>query len=578
MKPTAFPHDAIPSSIIKDVFDAVGPSIQIILNSCLTSGTVPSCFKHAVVQPLLKKHNLDAKCLNNYRPISKLPFISKVLEKAVLSQLTPFLTTHNILEPLQSGFRSLHSTETALLKVTNDLLLTLDSGDNAILILLDLSAAFDTVDHNILLTRLDQQVGIRETALLWFSSYLKHRTFSVSIGQFSSSSAPVSYGVPQGSILGPMLFSLYMLPLGDIIRKHKISFHLYADDSQLYLPLKSRDSIQSLLVCLEDIRNWMANNFLQLNGDKTEVIIFGPSKARHTALSNLGHLTPLVKPHARNLGVILDSELCLDKQISTVVKNSFYQLRVISRLKSFLSHNDLEIVIHAFITSRLDYCNSLYLGLPQSSLRRLQLVQNAAARLLTGTRRHEHITPILASLHWLPVIFRIQFKIVLFVYKALNGLAPAYITELVQPHSAQRSLRSSNKGLLYVPHSRLKQRGDRAFAIAAPRLWNQLPLDIRSAPSISAFKSRLKPTSTPWPSLPLDLLAYLLFMSVWYALEMNVPPLYYYDLYVLLCCCILFTFYLYLLLLLLFFNYHYYFYLIVQHFGQCMLCVNVLYK
>ena len=165
---------------------------------------------------------------------------------------------------------------------------------------------------------------------------------------------------------------------------------------------------------------------------------------------------------------------------------------MISRLKSFLSHNDLEIVIHAFIISRLDYCNSLYLGLPQSSLRRLQLVQNAAARLLTGTRRHEHITPILASLHWLPVIFRIQFKIVLFVYKALNGLAPAYITELVQPHSAQRSLRSSNKGLLYVPHSRLKQRGDRAFAIAAPRLWNQLPLDIRSAPSISGFKSRLK--------------------------------------------------------------------------------------
>ena len=161
----------------------------------------------------------------------------------------------------------------------------MDSGDNAILILLYLSAAFDITDHNILLTRLDQQVGIRETALLCFSSYLKHRTFSVSIGQFSSSSAPVSYGIPQGSILGPMLFSLYMLPLGDIIRKHNISFHLYADDSQLYLPLKCRDSIQSVLVCLEDTNNWMANNFLQLNGDKTEVIIFGPPKARHCTKS-----------------------------------------------------------------------------------------------------------------------------------------------------------------------------------------------------------------------------------------------------------------------------------------------------
>jgi len=159
-------------------------------------------------------------------------------------------------------------------------------------------------------------------------------------------------------------------------------------------------------------------------------------------------------------------ERLVDRHLSYicfVVKNSFYQLRMIARLMSFLSHDDLEKVIHAFITSRLDYCNSLYLGLPQSSLRRLQLVQNAAARLLNGTRRREHITPILTSFHWLPVYFRIQFKVLLFVFKALNGLAPTYITELVQPYSVQRSLRSSKQGLLLVPRSRLKQRGDRAL-------------------------------------------------------------------------------------------------------------------
>ncbi len=129
---------------------------------------------------------------------------------------------------------------------------------------------------------------------------------------------------------------------------------------------------------------------------------------------------------------------------------------IISRLKSTLSFQDLDKVIHAFITSRLDYCNSLYLGLPKSLLARLQMVQNAAARLLTGAKKHDHITPILASLHWLPVSFRIQFKILLIVFKALNGQAPSYISDLTSFNSAPKSLRSANKALLYVPRSRLK--------------------------------------------------------------------------------------------------------------------------
>ncbi len=250
--------------------------------------------------------------------------------------------------------------------------------------------------------------------------------------------------------------------------------------------------MQPLIDCLEDIKCWMSNNFLQLNNDKTEVILFGPSKTRNSVAGNLENLTPYIKSHVKNLGVIFDSELCLEKQISSVVKNSYYQLRIISRLKSSLSFQDLEIVIHAFITSRLDYCNSLYVGLPQSSLSRLQMVQNAAARLLNSTKKHDHISPVLASLHWLPVFFRIQFKILLIVFKALNGHAPSYISNLIHLHSTPRSLRSANKALLHVPRSRLKLKGDRAFAVAAPRLWNQLPPDIRSASSLFIFKSRLK--------------------------------------------------------------------------------------
>ncbi len=149
-------------------------------------------------------------------------------------------------------------------------------------------------------------------------------------------------------------------------------------------------------------------------------------------------------------------------------------------------------VIHAFITSKLDYCNSLYLGFPNSTVNHLQMVQNAAARLLIGTKKCQHITPVLSSLHWLPVKSQIDFKILLFVYKDLHVLAPQYISDLLVPYNASRPLCSSSQLLLSVPRSRYKTKGDRAFSVAAPRLWNSLPLYIRSVPSISTFKSSLK--------------------------------------------------------------------------------------
>ena len=200
------------------------------------------------------------------------------MEKVVHAQLKSFLDEHDVLEVFQSGFKTLHSTESALLRVFNDILLANDSGDHVILVLLDLTAAFDTVDHNTLVARLRHLVGIFGTALEWLRSYLADRSMSVSLGTSKSSSAPLPYGVPQGSILGPLLFSLYLLPLGSILRKHGISFHFYAD-SQIYVPLKKKNafSLTPLLACLEDIKAWMALNFLNFNEKKTEVMVFGPS-------------------------------------------------------------------------------------------------------------------------------------------------------------------------------------------------------------------------------------------------------------------------------------------------------------
>ncbi len=165
---------------------------------------------------------------------------------------------------------------------------------------------------------------------------------------------------------------------------------------------------------------------------------------------------------------------------------------MISRLKPILSFKDLETVIHAFITSRLDYCNSLYVGICQRHLSHLQIVQNAAARLLTGMKKRDHITPVLSSLHWLPVQYRIDFKILLMVFKALHNMSPSYITNLLEYHTPARTLRSADKLLLAVPRSQKKSKGDRAFMVVAPKLWNGLPLHIRQAPSLEVFKSPLK--------------------------------------------------------------------------------------
>lgn len=295
--------------------------------------------------------------------------------------------------------------------------------------------------------------------------------------------------------MGPLLFSLYMLPLALIFQKYNISYHCYADDSQLYLPVRldTTASFDVLLECVDDIKRWMTNNFLQLNEDKTEVLILGcPADSSPALKAQLGPLSKNVCKQIKNLGVIFDSSLFFDKQISAVIRGSFFHLRSIAKLKNILSSKDLEVAIHAFVTSRLDYCNSLYCGLPQSSLSRLQIVQNAAARLLTGSRKRDHISPVLASLHWLPIKFRVDFKILMFVYKALSGCAPKYICDLIVPYCPARSLRSSNHLLLKVSRSRYKLKGDRAFSVAGPKLWNALPYHVRSAPSLDIFKSTLK--------------------------------------------------------------------------------------
>ncbi len=210
-KPTTCMLYPIPSKLLKEVLLEVIDPLLAIINSSLSLGYVPKTFKLVVIKPLIKKPQLDPKDLVNYRPISNLPFLSKILEKVASSQLYSFLEKNNICEDFLSGFRPSHSTETALIRVTNDLLLSSDRGCISLLVLLDLSAPFDIIDHNILLNRLEKSSG---SALAWFKSYLSDRHQFVAVNEEVSYRSQVQYGVPQGSVLGPLLFTLYMLPVG----------------------------------------------------------------------------------------------------------------------------------------------------------------------------------------------------------------------------------------------------------------------------------------------------------------------------------------------------------------------------
>ena len=365
--------------------------------------------------------------------------------------------------------------------------------------MLDLSAAFDVIDHRILLNRLKHSFGITSDPLAWLESYLKNRTQCVKIGDVMSSSQALHFGVPQGSVLGPMMYCMFTRPVGEIIRSHNISYHCYADDTQLYLSFSPNDSWNEVKIklqsCVEDVSRWMYDNMLKLNHEKTELIVFAP-KTQSNVIRNLSIQVDSNEIHSaesvKNLGIYLDKHLTMKKQIDSVVKSCNYHIRSIGNIRKFISDDVCKILVHSLVTSRLDYGNALLSGLPQALIGRLQRVQNCAARLVTRTRLHEHITPILQNLHWLPIYYRSQFKILLYTYKTFNDSAPVYIRDQLQKYQPSRSLRSQSKSLLVVPKVRSSTYENRRFDRCAATLWNNLPDGVKRTSKIHNFKKLLK--------------------------------------------------------------------------------------
>jgi hypothetical protein len=404
---------------------------------------------------------------------------------------------------LQSAYKACHSTESALASVHNDFSLAINNQRAVLLILLDLSAAFDTVDHHILLQRVANEFGIVGIAQHWLSSYLSDRSFKVAVAGAHSNAIRLKYGLPQGSVIGPLGFTFYTHTIGRILRRHNLLYHIYADDIQVYttvnpnIPGDVSCAIFKLSQCVKDINSWMVLNKLKLNPDKTEFFVISSvhhqNRLKDLSL-HINNVMILPSLRIRNLGVVFDQKLSMSHHVTKLCQTINWQIRNLNRIRRFLDLDTCANIVRALILSRLDYCNILFNNITQKDLERLQKLQNKCARLIYLQPRSAHITPLLCDLHWLRIGDRIKFKTLLYVYKALNGLCPQYIADSLvvkTPRPGSVTTRSCNGLNLLVPKSK-KCAGDRAFSVAAPRLWNQLPVSIRSAPSVSNFKTLLK--------------------------------------------------------------------------------------
>ena len=476
------------------------PLILEIINRSFQHHVFPEKLKEAVVRPLLKKDNLDKEIIANYRPVSNLSYLSKVLETAAFSQLQIFIDLNNLIPVFQSAYQKYHSTETALCRINNDLNINVCNGRPTLLMLLDLSSAFDTIDQNMLISDL-QCLGISQNARSFLLSYLDNRHQRVLINKTLSNNKPLHCGVPQGSILGPVLFVLYTSSLSRLLDAHGVAYHLYADDTQVYIPIIDMgECMNKINLIMSDIRSWMYSRKLKLNENKTDIILINGNNKRsvydQVALIHIGDVPVEPSLNVKNIGVVFDRSLNYEKQIDDVVRKCNFHIINLYRIRKYLNRDALLTLIHALVTTNIDYCNSLYYDIPNKCLKKLQSILNRAARLIFYLPPRTSTTKYLIQLHWLPIKARIEFKICLLVYKTLNFGKPKYLFDLLvrNSNSSHIALRSTGDPFKLNEPMALNNRAFnyRSFSYCAPRLYNSLPITIKQAKSINTFKTMLK--------------------------------------------------------------------------------------
>ena len=463
---------------------SMAASVARILNLSLQSGCVPSNWKAANVTPIHKKG--DKQNPNNYRPISVIPVMGKILERVVYTRLMDHLNHNNILTPFQSGFRPNHSTEDVLLRTVEDWRREVDQGKAIAAVFIDFSKAFDSISHPLLLKKLNL-LNIKGTVLSWFKDFLSNRRQRVVIEGHKSSWALVQQGVPQGSLLGPLLFSIYTNDMPSIVSNSSIN--MYADDTALYASDKNIIAAASRATKdLAAIQNWCKDNCLQINHKKNFAMFLARNKVELQNGRNQAHIlldgsALQTVSEVRYLGVLIDSTLSFKGHIDSITSKAYGALSTLRKVQTYLPLNTRKLLYRSLVLPHLEYCPSVWDPSSTELSSKIERVQNRAMRTILNRPPGTRSQPLRTELNWRSLYERRQLRRGTSTFKCLNKLSPPYLHNLFQRNPASRG-RNKDKLFLIRP---LTNWVKHSFSYKSAKLWNSLSRDTRQSDSILRF-------------------------------------------------------------------------------------------
>ena len=484
--------DGLGPRVLKLVGHILSPSIAALINKSILTGMFPDQLKLAKVFPIHKNGSKSDPA--NYRPISILPTISKIFERHVNKHLMAYLNKYSLIHETQSGFRQKHSCQTALVKLIDQWMACIDKGDIIGSLFLDFRKAFDLVNHNILIKKLSIY-KVSNSSLQWFISYLESRQQTIDSGQGMSIRSLIRSGVPQGSILGPILFLLFINDLPLLLNSCHVDF--FADDATAHTSNQNIEIINAELQSDFSIAvSWSKQNKLPINYDKTTYMVIGAKKRvqdeYQLELSADNHAINKVTKQ-RLLGIIIDDHLSWTAHIDHLCSTLAAKISLLRQLSTYVPQDVQKLYYQSYILPLLDYGSNTWGTTSCANIERLSKLQKRAARIIL---KADFFTPsklMFETLGWLSVPKRLLYNKAILTYKALNNMTPAYITNLLTPISKTHSLslRSSENGVLCIPRSR-SALYDRSFSHSASKLWNSLPQNIRIINSFRSFKTDLR--------------------------------------------------------------------------------------